>query len=88
VVFGGDQQREEVLAVCATAVTRQQKEAPKVASRFYRLIEATGGCCQACGVSAQFRLLDIDHVVPRERADRGFVPFNGERVPVDDDRNL
>jgi 5-methylcytosine-specific restriction endonuclease McrA len=90
VAFDSNQQREEVLAICTKAIsTWQQKEAPKVASQFYRLIEAAGGRCQACGVSAQFRPLDIDHVIPRALARHGYLTLpNGTRVRVDDERNL
>jgi len=90
VAFGSDQEREEVLAICQEAISAwQQKEAPKVASQFYRLIEAAGGRCQACGVSAEFRPLDIDHIVPRSRDRHGRIPLaDGTWVPVDDERNL
>jgi 5-methylcytosine-specific restriction endonuclease McrA len=89
VAFESNQQREEVLAICAEAISTWQKEAPKVASQFYRLVEAVGGRCQACGVSAEFRPLDIDHVVPRARARHGYVTLpDGTGVPADDERNL
>jgi 5-methylcytosine-specific restriction endonuclease McrA len=64
--------------------------APKRASRFYRVIEKAGGRCQACGVLAKDRPLDVDHIVPQSRANmRGEVKTaTGEWVAVDDDRNL
>ena len=65
------------------------EESPREASRFYAVVEAAGGRCQACGVLAADRALDIDHVVPRSRAVHGVVKLpSGERVPVDDRRNL
>jgi ATP adenylyltransferase len=90
VLFDSDQQRDEVLAACADAISNwERKEAPKAASRFYKLIEAAGGRCQACGILASARPLDIDHIIPREQARRGVVRLaDGTTVPVDDERNL
>jgi len=90
VVFDSNEQREEVLTTCDEAISCWQKaEAPRSASRFYHLIEVAGGRCQACGVLASVRPLDIDHVIPREKAKDGYVSLQDRtRVHVDDERNL
>jgi len=90
VEFEGDGVREQVAAECDAAIRSwQQKESPKVASRFFSVIEAAGGRCQACGVPGSVRPIDVDHIVPRNRAMKGHVTLrDGSRVPVDDVRNL
>jgi 5-methylcytosine-specific restriction endonuclease McrA len=90
VAFDSDEQREAIVAICTTAIQGwQQKGAPKAASRFFSVIEAAGGRCQACGTPGSIRLIDVDHVIPRARARQGAVTLpDGSRVPVDDIRNL
>jgi 5-methylcytosine-specific restriction endonuclease McrA len=81
----------EVIAVCSARLAAWKRvAAPKRASRFYRVIERAGGRCQACGVLAKERSLDVDHIVPQSRANmRGEVKTAaGEWLTVDDDRNL
>ena len=53
-------------------------------------MEKAEGRCQACGVLATERLLDIDHIIPRSQASsRGEVRLpSGEWIAVDDGRNL
>lgn len=86
----GDEQRELILAECTSAIARwDQIEAPKVASRFYGVIEAAGGRCLACGISGDIRPIDVDHVIPRNQAKNGKVTLSdGTQVRVDDRRNL
>jgi hypothetical protein len=50
VIFDNDEEQDHVVTLCSQAISAWEKrEAPKVASQFYRLIEAAGGRCQACG---------------------------------------
>jgi ATP adenylyltransferase len=59
----------EVVAVCDQRMKAWNRNAaPKRASRFYRVIDLAGGRCQACGVLGIDRALDIDHVIPQDRA--------------------
>ena len=63
--------------------------AGRVASLRFRLIDAAEGRCQACGAPGFHDQLDVDHVVPRSYARNGQVrTASGEKVPVDDERNL
>lgn len=88
-IFGSEDERHEVLAVCAAALERwRRNEAPKVASRRYQVIERAGGRCEACGVPGSIRPIDVDHIVPQSRARRGMVELPEGLVPVDDPRNL
>lgn len=90
VEFDGNDVREQIVADCDAAIRNwQQKEAPKVASRFFSVIEASGGRCQSCGVPGSVRPIDVDHIVPRNKSVKGYVTMgDGTRVPVDDVRNL
>ncbi|RRR45067.1 HNH endonuclease [Mycolicibacter terrae] len=82
--------REQIVTECDLAIRGwQQKESPRAVSRFFSVIEAAGGRCQACGVPGSVRPIDVDHIVPRSHSVKGFVTLrDGCRVPVDDLRNL
>jgi 5-methylcytosine-specific restriction endonuclease McrA len=61
----------------------------------FQLIEKAHGRCQACGISSSKCPLDIDHIVPREEAERkrgiwhGKVPNGrGTLIDIDDIENL
>jgi 5-methylcytosine-specific restriction endonuclease McrA len=88
--FDNPEQREQVLARCTDAVqTWRQRELPKIASRFFRVIERAGGRCEACGIPGSIRPIDVDHIIPKSRTRRGKVTLpDGSRVPADDERNL
>jgi predicted house-cleaning noncanonical NTP pyrophosphatase (MazG superfamily) len=59
------------------------------ASTRYKILKAARGKCELCGISAKVCPIDIDHIVPQSKADkRGYVEKDGERMPVDDERNL
>jgi predicted house-cleaning noncanonical NTP pyrophosphatase (MazG superfamily) len=59
------------------------------ASTRYRVLKAARGRCELCGVSSKLSPIDVDHVVPRNHADKhGFVVKDGTRMPLDDERNL
>lgn len=68
----------------------QRGETPqKEASTRYRILKAARGRCELCGIPSKFAPIDIDHIIPRSRADKnGFVIKDGVRIPVDDERNL
>jgi 5-methylcytosine-specific restriction endonuclease McrA len=59
------------------------------ASIRYRVLKAGRGRCELCGISSKLSPIDIDHIVPRNHADKhGFVVKDGVRMPLDDERNL
>lgn len=88
--FDNEDQRQQVLAKCTAEIDAWwQRELPKTASKFFRVIERAGGRCEACGVPGSIRLIDVDHIIPRSRARWGKVTLPaGSRVPADDERNL
>jgi predicted house-cleaning noncanonical NTP pyrophosphatase (MazG superfamily) len=59
------------------------------ASTRYRVLKAARGRCELCGISSKLAPIDIDHIVPRNEADKnGFIVKDGVRMPLDDERNL
>jgi predicted house-cleaning noncanonical NTP pyrophosphatase (MazG superfamily) len=59
------------------------------ASKRYRILKAARGKCELCGISAKISPIDIDHIIPRNKADRhGYIVKDGIRMHVDDERNL
>lgn len=59
------------------------------ASIRYAVLKEARGKCQLCGIPAEVRPIDIDHIVPRAKADKnGKVRLNGRLVPLDDPQNL
>jgi 5-methylcytosine-specific restriction endonuclease McrA len=90
VYFDSEEQRQQVIAACTQKIKAWERaEAPRLASQRYRIIEKAGGRCQACGIPGSIRLIDVDHIVPRNQAQHGMVTLPDKpRVPVDDDSNL
>lgn len=60
------------------------------ASVRYRVLKRAKGRCELCGISAKVSPIDVDHIVPRNWADReGRIRSDaGIRMPLDDERNL
>lgn len=59
------------------------------ASKRFRVLKASRGKCELCGISAKLTPIDIDHIVPRTRADkRGQIAKDGVLMNIDDERNL
>jgi len=80
----------KVVDACDEAIEKWEKEeATNYRSRFYAVIQRAEGRCEACGIPGNVRPIDVDHIIPRTHAIRGKVKLsNGDRVPVDDVRNL
>lgn len=58
-------------------------------SRRFRVLKAARGKCELCGISAKIDPIDIDHIIPRNKADKqGYVLKDNVRIHVDDERNL
>lgn len=59
------------------------------ASVRYRVLKAARGKCELCGISAKIVPIDIDHIIPRSKADKyGYVLKDNVKMHVDDERNL
>jgi predicted house-cleaning noncanonical NTP pyrophosphatase (MazG superfamily) len=87
----------EAKKVCQTKIkewlekqTERDPAAGVGASVRYRVLQAARGRCELCGISSKLALsIDIDHIVPRNHADKqGFIIKDGIRMPLDDERNL
>ena len=59
------------------------------ASKRYLVLKAAKGKCELCGIPAKVSPIDVDHIVPRSRADKnGYIMKEGTRIHLDDERNL
>jgi 5-methylcytosine-specific restriction endonuclease McrA/predicted house-cleaning noncanonical NTP pyrophosphatase (MazG superfamily) len=69
---------------------RQRRTLPRIeASVRYRILKAARGKCELCGISSKLAPIDIDHIVPKSRADKhGYVTKDNITMHVDDERNL
>lgn len=55
----------------------------------FRILKAARGKCELCGISSKISPIDIDHIVPRNKADsHGYVLKDNIRIPANDERNL
>jgi predicted house-cleaning noncanonical NTP pyrophosphatase (MazG superfamily) len=59
------------------------------ASVRYEILKAAGGKCELCGISSEIKPIDIDHIVPRSKADKnGKVRLHGKMIDANDPNNL
>jgi predicted house-cleaning noncanonical NTP pyrophosphatase (MazG superfamily) len=67
-----------------------KSDTPRIeASKRYRVLRAAKGKCELCGISAKISPIDIDHIVPRSKANKeGYISKDGARMRIDDERNL
>lgn len=55
----------------------------------YAILKAAGGKCELCGISSEIKPIDIDHIVPRSKADKnGNVSLHGKIIDLNDPKNL
>ncbi|MDA1029220.1 MAG: HNH endonuclease [Bacteroidetes bacterium] len=55
----------------------------------YQVLKAAKGKCQLCGVPSELSPIDVDHIVPKSRANRyGKVVIDGKPIDVDSIENL
>lgn len=89
-------QRQEAVHLCEEKIAgwlnKKSSADPTVkanASIRYTVLREARGKCQLCGIAAEVRPIDIDHIVPRAKADKnGKVRLNGRLIPLDDPQNL
>ncbi len=69
---------------------RNKSKDPEVnASRRYEVLKASGGKCDLCGISSKLRPLDVDHIIPRSKANKyGKVVKNGKIIDLHSLENL
>ncbi len=89
-------ERLEAVHVCDRQIgnwlekKKSRGRAPEAsASIRYEILKEARGKCQLCGISAEIRPIDIDHIVPRSKADKnGKVRLSGRLIDVNDRGNL
>lgn len=69
---------------------KARERAPEAgASVRYEVLKAAGGKCQLCGISAEIKPIDVDHIVSRSKADKnGKVRLHSRLIDVNDQENL
>lgn len=80
--------REKISEWCRKKAARGATSEASASIR-YVVLRAARGRCELCGISSKLCPIDIDHVVPRNRADKsGMVVKDGVRMSLNDKRNL
>ena len=90
------QDRDELINICDRKIAewlekkRDQEKDPAVnQSKRYRVLKRAKSKCELCGIPAQLRPLDIDHIIPQSKADKfGKVVLNGKHILVHSEENL
>ncbi|WP_266029769.1 HNH endonuclease [Brucella intermedia] len=88
--------RDEAIALCEAKIAewrerkRGREKAPEAgASIRYEILKEAGGKCALCGTPATLRPIDIDHIVPRSKADKnGKVRKDGRLIDLNSRENL
>ena len=88
--------RHEAVRVCEEKISEWLKKrklrerAPDAGGSVrYEVLKEARGKCQLCGISSEISPIDIDHIVPRSKADKnGKVRLNGRLLDVNDRENL
>lgn len=85
---------EELIQLCDQRieewVSKRSRQADAVPSSLrYDVLKAARGKCQLCGIPSTIRSIEVDHIIPKSRADRyGKVHVEGRAIPVNDIENL
>jgi predicted house-cleaning noncanonical NTP pyrophosphatase (MazG superfamily) len=87
---------EELIKICDSKISewlenkRNGEKDPAVnASKRYRVLKRAKSKCELCGIPAQLRPIDVDHIIPKTKADRyGKVVLHGKHVPMHSEENL
>lgn len=88
--------RDQAIAICEEKITgwlerkRLRERAPEAgASVRYEVLKSANGRCQLCGIASEIRPIDIDHIVPRSKANKnGKIRLHGKLIDVNDPENL
>ena len=89
---GDEVMQAALVEECAIQVRRLQSSAKNRSnSRRFEALRRAAGRCQLCGMPGNIAPLHVDHIVPWSRRSRNtntVTTADGQRVDVDDDRNL
>lgn len=88
--------RETAIAICEQKIaawldrkSQARKNAAPDASVRYQVLKEAGGKCELCGIPSSLRPIDIDHIVPRSKANKyGKLEKDGIWIDVDSPANL
>jgi predicted house-cleaning noncanonical NTP pyrophosphatase (MazG superfamily) len=69
---------------------KSRERAPEAGTSVrYEVLKEAHGKCQLCGISSEISPIDIDHIIPRSKADKnGKVRLHGRLIDVNDRENL
>ncbi len=88
--------RDQAIAICEEKINgwlerkRIRERSPEAgASVRYEVLKSAKGKCQLCGIASEIRPIDIDHIVPRSKANKnGKIRLHGKLIDVNDPENL
>ena len=88
--------RLEAIRVCEDKIgtwlerrKSRERAIESTASLRYEVLKDANGKCQLCGMSSDIRPIDIDHIIPKSKADKnGKVRLHGKLMDVNDRGNL
>ena len=89
-----DDARLEAVRICEVKISdwlekRKARERTPKADVRYQVLAAAHKKCQLCGMSSEIRPIDVDHIVPRNKADNnGKVRLHGRLIDLNDRENL
>ena len=80
---------EEKIGVWLERKKSRERATESTASLRYEVLKDAMGKCQLCGMSSDIRPIDIDHIIPKSKADKnGKVTLYGKLMEVNDRGNL
>ena len=88
--------RLEAIRVCEEKIgawleqkKSRERATESTASLRYEVLKDARGKCQLCGMSSDIKPIDIDHIIPKSKADKnGKVKLHGKLMEVNDRGNL
>lgn len=90
-----DTERKKAVELCESYIQswvenkRIKEKSPEAnASVRYRVLKTAKGKCVLCGISSSLRPIDVDHIVPQSKAQKGKIKRHGKRISVHSEENL
>ncbi|MDO6477987.1 HNH endonuclease [Shimia thalassica] len=89
-----EEMRDQLLQTCQEKIEhwqtarRQADRATLGGSKRYEVLRRAKGKCELCGISSEVSPIDVDHIVPRSKANKGKVRTQGKWVDLHDLSNL
>ncbi|GAB5387135.1 MAG: hypothetical protein Alpg2KO_01030 [Alphaproteobacteria bacterium] len=91
-----EQERKAAIQLCDTKIAewidrrKNREQAPEAgASVRYQILKDAGGRCALCGIHSSIKPIDIDHIVPRAKANKqGKVTLDDRLIDLNDPANL